>query len=362
MASLQSLFGKGSTNMIGLDISSSAVKLLELSRKGTRYHVEAYAVEPLPPNAVADKQISDPKPVGEAIARAVNKAGTRTRDAAVAVAGAAVITKIVEMSSTLSGDDMEEQIKAEADQYIPYPIDEVSLDFEVLGPSSKSSDSVDVVLAACRKEQVERLCAAVDIAGLKPRIVDVEAYALENACQFLQHQMPDGGRGRTVAIVDMGATSTSVLILHDLKTIYTRDQLFGGRQLTEDIMRAYGMSQEEAGKAKRTGNLPEGYASEVLATFVSDMTQQIDRSLQFFFSAVTQYSSIDQIILAGGCAHIPGVDTMIQERLQIPTVVARPFANMSVASRAKPAALAQDEASLLIACGLAFRAFDEEKA
>jgi type IV pilus assembly protein PilM len=362
MASLQSLFGKGSKGLVGLDISSSSVKLLELSRKGNRFHVEAYAVEPLPPNAVADKQIADPKAVGETIARAVSRAGTRTRQAAVAVAGASVITKIVEMPSSLSGDDMEEQIRAEADQYIPYPIDEVSLDFEILGASAKGGDMVDVVLAACRREQVESLCAAVELAGLKPGIVDVEAYALENACQFLEHQMPDGGRNRTIAVVDMGATITSVLILHDRRTIYTRDQVFGGRQLTDDIMRTYGLSQEDLAKARRAGKMPEGYESEVLANFVSDMAQQIDRSLQFFFSAVTQYSSIDQIVLAGGCAHIPGVEASIQERLQIPTAVARPFANMSVASRAKPANLAQEEASLLIAAGLAWRAFDEEKA
>jgi type IV pilus assembly protein PilM len=362
MASLQALFGKGSKGLVGLDISSSSVKLLELSRKGNRFHVEAYAVEPLPPNAIADKQITDPKVVGETIARAVSRAGTRTKQAAVAVAGASVITKIVDMPSSLSGDDMEEQIRAEADQYIPYPIDEVSLDFEVLGPSAKGGDMVDVVLAACRREQVESLCAAVELAGLKPGIVDVEAYALENACQFLEHQMPDGGRNRTIAIVDMGASTTSVLILHDRKTIYTRDQAFGGRQLTDDIMRTYGMTQEDVAKARRAGKMPEGYENDVLANFVTDMSQQIDRSLQFFFSAVTQYSSIDQIVLAGGCAHIPGVEASIQERLQIPTVVARPFANMSVASRAKPANLAQEEASLLVAVGLAWRAFDEEKA
>ncbi len=362
MASLQSLFGKGSKSLVGLDISSSSVKLLELSRKGDRFHVESYAIEPLPPNAVTDKQIADAKAVGEAISRAINRAGTRTKDAAVAVAGASVITKIVELPATLSGDDMEEQIKAEADQYIPYPIDEVSLDFEVLGASAKNGEMVEVVLAACRREQVESLCAAVEIGGLKPRVVDVEAYALENACQFLEHQMPDSGRKRTIAVVDMGSTTTSVLILHDRKTIYTRDQAFGGRQLTEDIMRTYGLSQEDVHKARRAGKMPDGYETNVLPNFVSDMAQQIDRSLQFFFSAVTQYSSIDQIVLAGGCAHIPGVEASIQERLQIPVVVARPFANMSVASRAKPANLAQEESSLLIAAGLAWRAFDEEKA
>lgn len=361
MASMQSLFGGGSPHLIGLDISSSSVKLLELSRKGTRYHVEAYAVEPLPPSAVSDKQIVEPKLVAEAIGRAVARAGTRTRHAAVAVAGTSVISKIIEMPASLSDDNMEEQIRAEADQYIPYPIDEVNIDFEVLGKSPKNTEMVDVLLAACRKEQVEQRCAAVELAGLTPRVVDIEAYALENACQFLEHQMPEGGRNKTIAIVDMGANTTSVLILHNLKTIYTRDQSFGGRQLTEEIMRHYGMSFEEAGKAKRTGALPEDYQTEVLSHFLADMSQQIDRSLQFFFSAVTQYSSIDQIILAGGCAHIPGVEQYIQERLQVPTVVAKPFAGMGVSSRTKPANLAKEEASLLIACGLAYRAFDEEK-
>jgi len=361
MASMQSLFGGGSPHLIGLDISSSSVKLLELSRKGTRFHVEAYAVEPLPPNAVTDKQINDPKLVSEAVGRAVVKSGTRTRHAAVAVAGASVISKVIEMPAMLSEDDMEEQIKAEADQYIPYPIDEVNIDFEVLNSSGKNGEMVEVLLAACRKEQVEQRCAALELAGLTPKVVDVEAYALENATQFLEHQMPDKGKGKTIALVDMGANTTSVLILHDLKTIYTRDQSFGGRQLTEEIMRHYGMTLEEAAKAKRDGSLAEDYKTEVLAHFLADMAQQIDRSLQFFFSAATQYNNIDQIILAGGCAQIPGVDQSIQERLQVPTVVAKPFAGMSVSSKAKPANLAKDESSLLIACGLAYRAFDEVK-
>jgi type IV pilus assembly protein PilM len=362
MAIMQSLLGGTTQGLIGLDISSSSVKLLELSRKGTKYHVETYAVEPLPPNAITDKVITDPKVVGEVLARAVSKSGTRTRNASVAVAGASVITKVIQMPAGLSDDALEEQIKAEADQYIPYPIDEVNLDFQVLGSSDKNKEFVDVLLAACRKEQVEQRIAALEIAGLTPVVVDVEAYALENACQFLQPQMPDSGKGKTIALVDMGASVTSVLIMHDLKTVYSRDQAFGGKQLTEEIMRHYGMSFDEAGKAKKAGGLPENYESEVLSHFLTDMAQQIDRSLQFFFSAASQFSTIDQIILAGGCAHIPNVDTVVYERLQIPTVVAKPFAGMSVSSRAKPANLAKEEASLLIACGLAFRAFDEVKA
>ncbi|HEX4873197.1 MAG TPA: pilus assembly protein PilM [Nevskiaceae bacterium] len=361
MKIVQSLFGGGGQHLIGLDISSSAVKLLELVRRGDKYHVEAYAVEGLPPNAVNEKQVVDPAVVGEAIGRAISRSGTRTRQAAIAVAGASVITKIIQMPATLSEHDLEEQIKVEADQYIPYPIDEVSIDFQVLDSSDRGDAMANVLLAACRREQVEQRCAALEFAGLIPKVVDIESYALENACQFLRHQMPEQGKNKTVAVVDMGANTTSVLVLHDMKTVYTRDQSFGGRQLTEDIMRHYGMSLEDAGKAKRFGNLPEGYQSEVLVPFVDDMTQQIDRSLQFFFAASSRYSSIDQIILAGGCAHIPGVDAMIQERLRIPTVVARPFADMSVSAKAKPAVLAKDEASLLIACGLALRAFDAER-
>lgn len=359
MSILQSLFGGGPQALIGLDISSSSVKLLELSRRGDKYHVETYAIEPLPPNAVNDKQITDPKLVGEVVARALNKAGTRTKGAACAVSGSSVISKIVQMPAGLKEDEMEEQIKSEADQYIPYPVDEVNLDFHVIGTSGKSGEMSDVMLAACRKEQVEQRCAALELAGLTPKVVDIEAYAMENACHFLRHQMPDEGNGKTIALVDMGASTTSVLVLHDMKTVYTRDQAFGGKQLTEDIMRNYGMSYEEAVRAKKAGNLPENYQSDVLAHFIADMAQQVDRSLQFFFSAGSQFSNVDQIILAGGCAHIPDVDAAIQEKLKIPTVVARPFSQMSVSSRAKPANLAKDEAALLIACGLAMRAFDE---
>lgn len=360
MAIKQSLFGGGDPHLIGLDISSTSVKLLELTRKGSNYHVEAYAIEPLPPNAVSDKQITDPQLVASAISRVVTRAGTRTRQASVAVSGTAVISKIIQMPASLSEDELEEQIRAEADQYIPYPIDEVNIDFEIIG-TGKSGEMYDVLLAACRKEQVDQRCAAVELAGLTPRVVDIETYALENASLFLQHQMPDGGRGRTIAIVDLGALVTTVLVLHDGRTVYTRDQNFGGRQLTEEIMRSQNVSLEEASQMQRDQRLPESFHTELLPAFIADVAMQIDRSLQFFFSAMTQYTTIDQIILAGGCAQLPRIDSLIQERLLIPTVVARPFAQMSVASRARKAELARDEASLLIACGLAFRAFDEPR-
>ncbi|MDZ4077517.1 pilus assembly protein PilM [Hydrocarboniphaga sp.] len=360
MSIMQSLFGSKSRELIGLDISSSTIKLVELARRGDRYAVESYAIEPLPANAVADKQILDPQAVGECIVRAVNRSGTRTRQAALAVSGASVITKIIQMPESLSELDLEEQIKVEADQYIPYSIDEVALDFQVLGASAVGAGQVDVMLAACRKDQVETRCAALEIAGLTPKIVDIEANALQNSALLLRHQMPDRGHNRTIALIDMGATTTSVLVLQNLQAVYTRDQSFGGRQLLEDMMRYYGMTLEEASQARRFNNLPDGFELEVLAPFVADMGQQIDRSLQFFFASTSQHGQIDQIILAGGCAAIDHVDRQLADQLQIPVAVAQPFAHVGVAARAKPAQLARDSASLLIASGLAMRAFDPE--
>ncbi len=343
--------------MLGLDISSTAVKLVELSRHGNRYRIESYAVEPLPPNSVVEKNISDVEAVGEAVRRAIKRAGTRGKFAAVAVAGSNVITKTISMPGNLSDDELQSQIELEADQYVPYPLEEVSLDFEVLGKSQNNPDTVDVLLAACRTETVDVRTAAVESGGLAARIVDVEAYATENAFRLLLDQVPDQGIDRTVAIVDVGATMTTLSVLHDQKLIYTREQVFGGKQLTEEIMRRYGLSYEEAGMAKRQGGLPENYQPEVLEPFKEAMCQQVSRSLQFFFSS-SQYNSVDQIMLAGGSASIPGIANLINERTGIETVVANPFASMSLSSRVKPQSLSNDAPALLIACGLALRSFD----
>ncbi len=343
--------------LIGLDISSTAVKLLELSQQNGRYRVESYAVEPLPANSVVEKNIADVEAVGESIRRAVKRSGTRNKYAAVAVAGSSVITKVISMSAALKDDEMESQIELEADQYIPYPLDEVRMDFEVLGSSEKNPEMVDVLLAASRSENVETRISALEIGGLIPKVVDVEAYALENSFALLAEQLPDGGYDQTIAVIDIGATMTTLNVLHDRKIIYTREQVFGGKQLTEEIMRRYGLSYEEAGMAKRQGGLPDNYIPEVLDPFKDAMTQQVSRSLQFFFSS-SQYNSVDQIILAGGSASIPGIDELIEDKIGTATSIANPFANMSLAPRVKPQTLSNDAPALMIACGLALRSFD----
>lgn len=351
------LFRKKSQPLLGIDISSTAVKLIELSSSGSRYRVESYAVEPLPPNSVVEKNITDVQAVGEAVSRVVKRSGTRVKNCAVAVAGSAVITKVIQMTASLSEEEMESQIEVEADQYIPYPLEEVSLDFEVLGSSAKNPDTVDVLLAASRSENVEMRVDAVAMGGLAAKVVDVEAYAMERAFRLIAEQMPDRGLDKTVAVVDVGATMTTLSVLHDQKIIYTREQIFGGKQLTEEIQRRYGLSFEEAGLAKKQGGLPDDYIPEVLEPFKEAMAQQVSRSLQFFFSS-SQYNDVDYIVLAGGSASIEGIANLIQDKLGTPSMNANPFADMTLSSRVNAQALRNDAPALMIACGLAMRSFD----
>lgn len=350
-------FRSKKTPLVGLDVTSTSVKLLELSRSGSRYRVEHHAVEPLPPNSVSEKNIADVDAVAETIRRAVKRSGTKNHNCAMAVAGSAVITKIITMPSSLGENELEAQVQLEADQYIPYALDEVNLDFEVIGSTEGNPETVDVLLAASRSENVEMRVAAAESAGLTPKIVDVEPYTIENAYPLLADQIADEGHEKSVALFDIGATMTSLEVLNDRKMIYTREQAFGGKQLTEEIMRRYGLTYEEAGLAKKEGGLPDNYVTDVLDPFKETVAQQINRFLQFYFSA-SQANTVDQIILAGGSASLPGIDEMVEARIRIPTNIANPFSRMSTSNRVSGQNLAEDAPSLMIACGLALRSFD----
>ncbi len=350
------LIPKSQTSLIGVDISSTAVKLLQLSRSGNRYRVDHYAVEPLPPNAVVEKNIVEVEAVGEAIRRAVTRSGTKARHAAAAVAGSAVITKIIPMPADLDESDMEAQVELEAVNYIPYPIDEVNLDFEVLGPIPTNPDSVHVLLAASRSENVELRQSALELGGLIARVMDVEAFAVENAFALIGDELPVGRDG-VIALVDIGATMTTLNVLRGGRSLYSREQVFGGKQLTDEVMRRYGLTYEEAGQAKRQGGLPESYEIEVLEPFKEATVQQISRLLQFFYAG-SEFNRVDQIVLAGGCAAIAGLPEMVEEQLGVPTQVANPLAQMTLGPKVQAHALAQDAPALMIATGLALRSFD----
>ncbi len=350
------LFTKSQPPIVGVDISSTAVKLLQLSRTGERYRVEHYAVEPLPPNAVVEKNIVEVEAVGEAISRAMARSGSKAKHAAAAVAGSAIITKTIPMPADLDEEEMESAVELEAVNYIPYPIEEVNLDFEVLGPVPGNEEMVQVLLAASRSENVETRAEALKLGGLTAKVIDVEAFAIENAFSLLAGTLNAPHDG-IVALVDIGATMTTLNIIRESRSLYNREQVFGGKQLTDEVMRRYGLSYEEAGLAKRQGGLPESYEIEVLEPFKEALVQQISRLLQFFYAG-SEFNRVDQIVLAGGCASIPGVPEMVEEQLGVPTIVANPLAHMTLGSRVQAHALAQDAPALMIACGLALRSFD----
>jgi type IV pilus assembly protein PilM len=353
------LFVRKHRPLLGLDITTSSVKLIELVTGGGQYRVESYAAEPTPANAINEKTIVDAEAVGEAIRRAVKRSGAKSKEVAIAISGDAAITKIIQMPRNLRGADLEAQVQLQADQYIPFPMDEVSYDFEVIGPSEKDAESIDVLLVATRTENVEQRQAAVNAAGLVARIVDVEAFALENACKLMTHQMPDGGIDRTIAVADFGASSTTFSVLKNLRVVYTRDFAFGGQQLTEEIMRTYGLSMEEAGRAKKEGGLPGNYQAEVLDPFIDDMTQQVSRSLQFYLASGSGREQPEKLLICGGCANIPGVADVIASRVGISAERGDPLGQMKLSSRAKAQAVGRDATALLTACGLALRSFDD---
>jgi type IV pilus assembly protein PilM len=341
--------------MLGLDISSSAVKLIELSQSADGYKVEAYRVMLLPANTVVEKNITDVDALAKTVEQLVNRSGTKLTDTAVAVSGSSVITKEIELPAGLTDLQLEMQIEVEADQYIPYPMEEVAFDFDVIGPVENNQDLVRVLLAACRQENVEHRRQALESAGLNPKVVDVEGFAIERAYGLVEDQL-DQGSDQVVAIADIGATMFTFTVLVDGKTIYSREQLFGGKQLTEEIQRRYGLSWEEAGEAKRKGGLPEDYESEVLAPFKESLIQHISRSLQFFYSS-SNYNYIDQLFLAGGVSAIEGLVADVEASLSVPTEVANLLANMQVNPSINRSALANDGPAMMLAVGLALRSF-----
>ncbi len=350
-------FNQKQKAVLGLDISTAAVKLLELSKVGTRYRVESYAVAPLPQDAFVDKNIANIDVIAEAIKYAVKQSGTKIRQACVAVSGSAVMSKVISIPVSLDESEIEDQILDEASQYVPYSLDEVNLDFEVQRLNEANPQMLDVLLVASRKENVNDRVEALAKAGLKTRIVDVEAFAIENAFVLLTDQLEGATEGKTYAVADVGATMATLNIVHDGHTVYTREQGFGGRQLTEEIQRRYGFSYEEAGLAKKRGGLPESYTVDVLEPFKKAMVQQISRSMQFFISSSAN-RSVDGIVLAGGCASIPGIDSMIEQSLGITAYIANPFISMALSNKVKPQNLSADAPALMLACGLALRSFD----
>ncbi len=357
--------------VLGIDISPSAVKLMELSRSAQRFRVEAIALEPLPEGSMEDRNPVDIDQVSAAIRRAVKASGTRLKQAAVAVPTSSVIIRTIPMPLEFKEDEIEANIQLDASQYIPFPLEEIYMDFQVLpGAARKSTGTQDVMLVASRQENVELRRDVLQEAGLQVAIVDVEAYALENTYRLLSRQwlssQNEGAAAapesqRLVGLVDMGAATTTLYVMQDDKVIFSREQNFGGRQLTGAIAEAYQMSKGQAELSKRNPDqLPPNYAS-ILEAFQQTAADQINQALQFFYSSDhfhSQPMQLSGIFLTGGGAVTIGIDQTISNHLDIPVVIGNPFVRTSSAPRVNRHILLRDAPLFAIACGLALRSFD----
>jgi type IV pilus assembly protein PilM len=345
--------GRKKGNLLGIDISSSAVKLIELSRRGNDYRVDSYSVASLPEGAAFERDIIEADPVGEAIRKVIKNSRTKSRRCALGIPSSMAINKIIAMPDTIPASEMEAQIELEAEQYIPYPMDEVNFDFEILGPS-ETKGMVDVLLGATRTENVEVRLAAAEMAGLTVDVVDLESHAVE---LLFSNLVDDIFEHKTVAVVDFGASMTGINVFEKGRVVFSREQVFGGKQLTEEIMQRYGLPYSEAGLAKKNGNLPEGYIPEVLDPFRENMVRQVQRFLQFYHAS-TQQGKVEKILLSGGCASIPGIDEQIQEATGVPVSLANPFSNMVLNGRVNPARFTSDIPAMLVSTGLALRGLE----
>ncbi|MFO1228104.1 pilus assembly protein PilM [Roseateles sp.] len=359
MGILDILLGRKHPPMIGLDISSSSVKLVELSQSSNGELVlERFASEPFEKGWIADGQIEKFDEVAEAVRRVVSRSGTRTREVALAMPQSAVITKKIMLPAGLREEELELQVEAEANQYIPFSLDEVSLDFCVIGPSPTSAGDVEVLIAASRKDRVQDRQGLAEAAGLRPVVLDVESHATRTAMGRLIETLPSEGRDALVALFEIGSDTTSLKVLRNDELLYDRDQSFGGSQLTQLISRQYGFSFEEAEQKKLANDLPEDYETSVLNPFVDTLSQEIGRALQYFFTS-TPHHKVHYVMLAGGTATLPSLKDRVTDLTGFACMVVNPFENMGVGSAVRESRMRREAPSYLTACGLAMRRFHQ---
>jgi type IV pilus assembly protein PilM len=354
---LDLLLGRKHVPMIGLDISSSSAKLVELGMSATgEYVLERLASEPFEKGWITDGQIEKFDEVVAAVRKLIAKSGTKTRQVVMAMPQSAVITKRIMLPAGLRDEELELQVESEANQYIPFSLDEVSLDFCVIGPSPTSGGDIEVLIAASRKERVQDRQGLAEAAGLKPVVLDIESHASLLAMGRIVDALPNEGRDALVALFEIGADTTSLKVLREGEMLYDRDQAFGGSQLTTLISRQYGLSFEEAEQKKLAGDQLEDYESQVLIPFVDSLSQEIGRALQYFFTS-TPHHKVHYVMLAGGTATLPGLKDRVTDLTGFASMVVNPFDGMKIGSNVKETKVRKESPSYLTACGLAMRRF-----
>jgi type IV pilus assembly protein PilM len=348
-----------SNSIIGLDIGSSSVKAVELTAKAKGIELQHVGIAQLPPEAIVQGAFLNSSAIVEAIREAVGGAGSRTKNVATAVSGHSLIVKKISLPS-MTRDELEESIRWEAEQYIPFDINEVNLDFQILN-SGEAEGQMDVLLVAAKKDLIDDYVNVITEAGLHPSVLDVEAFAVENAFEANYEIGPE----EVVALADIGAQVVNINIIMNGIPAFTRDISTGGSVYTEEIQKALSVGWEEAEGIKIGGSSSE-QSQEVVPQEVEDamqsvtetVTGEISRSLDFF-AATAADSRISKIVLTGGGSRVSGLDAAFQQKTNIPVEHLNPLAKVIPSSRFDEEFLEEVSPSLGVSVGLALRRTDD---
>ncbi len=346
------LFGLGVKPIAGLDIGSSSVKIVEAERRRGGWSVKCYANIPLPEDTIVDGEVVNHAALVEAIKTAISESGTRAKQVAASVAGSSVIIKHIAIPIT-KPNEVEDQVYWEAEQYIPFSISEISLDYEVVRENN-GEGKMDILLVAAKKDFIEKRIAAIREAGLDPAVLDVDAFALANAYWENYDMAPES----SVVLVDVGASLTKINIIDPTTTLFTRDVGVGGRNLTQEIQNQMGISFQEAEVLKVdssvSGQIPDEL-TEVFNKIIEGVAMEVRRSLDFYAASPHQLP-VTGVFLSGGSSRIPGLTNVLQEMLGLPVDYLNPFNKVEFAvSGVDDGGLMAVAAAAPIPVGLALR-------
>lgn len=308
--------------IVGLDLSSSAIKVIELKPSGRQMRLHRCAYVALPPNAVVDNLIKDTETVTQAIRDLFRENRITTKNVATSISGGSAIIKTIQVAN-MTELDLEDQISLEAEEYIPFDIGDVQLDFQILHPSKKGEEMMDVLLAACKKDMIQNHVQTIEEAGLKVTHFDMDTFALVNAFErFLQP--PGHAPEECLALINIGATLTNVCLLQNGAPLFTRDIAYGGNHLTEEGMRRLGLPREEILDMQENPQPPAHFTKDLLGPFLDQLTLQLTHTLDFHHANNPELP-VQNIYLIGGCALIPGIEDYLTRRLGIPVTLGDPF-------------------------------------
>jgi len=346
------LFGR-SRDLVGLDIGSHSLKLVELRQKGKSYELVTFGIQPLPPEAIVEGAIMDSSAVAEAIDTLFTNNNVKRTDIATSVSGGSVIIKKISLPA-MSEDELAESIRWEAEQYIPFPIDEVNLDHKTLRGSAAEGGMMDIVLVAVKKDMIGFYANVITQAGKRPMVVDVDAFAVQNA--FELNYKNDVSPSEVIALINVGASLINMNIVQGEISLFTRDISTGGNLYTETVQRELNLSRDHAENLKKgvpVDGIDPASATSIIQGVTEDLAVDVQRTFDFFKATSTE-ERIDRIYLSGGSAKAPGIVQYFQNKFNAPTEVLNPFRNIRLTNI--DADYLQDVAPLAtVAVGLALR-------